>query len=129
MNKEDPEVIEYNESLDITQIPMFNRTQLSIYNGIDDQKIYLAIKGYVYDVSSNAKSYGPGKSYNKLVAKDSTRLLGLNKLVMPENDVNDQKQTWDTDDFTEKQHETVNKWVEFFRKRYRIVGLIAEHDL
>lgn len=122
MNKEDPEVTAHNKSLDVTQLPIFSRDQLAMYNGLDQRPIYIAIKGYVYDVTSNAKSYGPGKSYNKLVGKDSTRLLGLNKLVDKE-----EKQSWDVSDFSEKQHGSVGKWVEFFERRYRIVGVIGEH--
>lgn len=129
MNPADPEIEKFNDSLDITQLPILSRSQLSIYNGTDDPKIYLAIKGYVYDVSGNITSYGPGKSYNRLAGKDAGRLLALNKLTMPLADQNLKKQAWDIDDLNEKQLESLEKWIQFFRKRYRIIGLIGEHDL
>lgn len=115
----------YNQQVNLNKLPMYTRRQLSIYNGINDAKIYLAIRGYIYDVSNNSKSYGPGKSYHKLVGKDVTRLLGLNRLKIKEGD---DRSTWDTTGLNEKQLLSIEKWIQFFRKRYKIVGVIVEHE-
>lgn len=81
-NKEPTEIFLKNESLDLDFLPSLSRAQLLKFNGVEDTKLYVAIKGYVYDVTTNDKSYGPGKAYNKLVGKDVGRLLGLNRLQL-----------------------------------------------
>lgn len=91
----------------------------------------MAIRGYIYDVTSNEKNYGPGKAYHLLVGKDVSRLLGMNKLKLEEENpltaAPGSTDTWSTGDLTEKQNNTVDKWVVFFRKRYRIVGVVVDH--
>ncbi|KAG7192280.1 uncharacterized protein KQ657_001999 [Scheffersomyces spartinae] len=116
------------------------RSQLALYNGEDKPEMYVAIKGYVYDVTSNAKSYGPGKAYHSLVARDCSRMLGMNILnvakLYPEdgnsatNEPNHRRSeidTWSVSDLTERQQATVDKWELFFKKRYRIVAVIVDH--
>ncbi|ODV79833.1 cytochrome b5 [Suhomyces tanzawaensis NRRL Y-17324] len=114
----------YNQDVDIHTLPIYTRSQLADYDGIKDPHIYVAIRGYIYDVTANANSYGPGKGYHKLVGKDVSRLLGLNRLVLAETDEN----TWNTDDFDDKQNQAVDNWVAFFRKRYRIIGVVVHHQ-
>lgn len=122
----------YNSQVSIETLPFFTRLQLATYNGIDRPYLYVGIRGYIYDVTSNEKNYGPGKSYNKLVGKDVSRLLALNKLQLkPElAELSDKgnDNTWFTGDLTEKQNQVVEKWVTFFQKRYRIVGVIVHHQ-
>ncbi|KAK6464010.1 cytochrome b5-like heme/steroid binding domain-containing protein [Scheffersomyces coipomensis] len=127
----------YNDNIDINSIPIYTRSQLSLYNGQDKSQLYVGIRGYIYDVTENSKSYGPGKSYHKLVGKDVSRLLGLNRLIptgadnidnQSSNNHNLQDTTWYTGDFNEKENEIVDKWIIFFRKRYRIVGVVVDHE-
>lgn len=121
----------HNKSVSIETLPIYTRLQLATYNGIDKRKLYVGIRGFIYDVSDNAKSYGPGKAYHKLVGKDLSRLLALNRLQLkPEELEKDDKggsSTWFTGDLTEKQNADLDKWVLFFKKRYRIVGVIVDH--
>lgn len=121
----------YNSQVSILTLPIFTRAQLAQYNGSTRSQYYVAIRGYIYDVSSNEKNYGPGKSYHRLVGKDVSRLLGMNKLKLEEENpltaAPGTIDTWSTEDLTEKQNNTVDKWVEFFRKRYRIVGVVVDH--
>lgn len=123
MQKENPQAIAHNEAIDIYKLPIFTRPELAAYDGVHKPQIYVAIKGFIYDVSSNSKNYGQGKSYHKLVAKDLTRLLGTNKLTTA-NGV----QTWSVDGLTEKQHQSIDKWIDFFKKRYPIVGVVVSHE-
>lgn len=97
--------------------------QLSKYDGVQDKKIYLAIKGDVFDVTSNTKSYGPGGGYHPLVGKDSSRSLGLMSLSP---DTTNAPNCWDYSGLTEKQLKTVNDWHTFFTKRYNIVGKVSD---
>lgn len=57
----------------------FDLVELAKYNGVDESlPIYLALDGYVYDVSAGkADFYGPGQPYHDLVGKDSSVLLGM----------------------------------------------------
>lgn len=120
----------FNSKIDINELPIFSRSQLMIYNGVDNEKLYVAIRGYIYDVTPNLKSYGPGKAYHKLVGKDVSRLLGLNRLQLKEEPDNSdlQNSSWYTQDLNTKQNEIIDKWVLFFRKRYNIVGIIVDHE-
>ncbi|KAK6203179.1 uncharacterized protein RJT21DRAFT_119326 [Scheffersomyces amazonensis] len=150
-NSEGTDFETYNDNIDIKSLPILTRSQLSLYNGEDKSQIYVAIRGYAYDVSENTKSYGPGRSYHKLVGKDVSRLLGLNRLTITgsinnsDNSDNNnsngngngngegsesnlKETTWYTDDFTDKENEIVDRWVLFFRKRYKIVGVVVDHD-
>lgn len=52
----------------------FTSSELSQYKGIDSGKIYVAVNGSVYDVSSSPKVYGPGGSYHQLTGKDCARV-------------------------------------------------------
>lgn len=125
LSKADPEIESTNRSIDISKLPLFTRPELAAYNGIHKKQIYIAVKGFVYDVTNNDKNYGPGKSYHKLVGKDCSRLLGLGKLNLPEDSV---PNTWKYDDLTEKQQQSLENWAEFYKKRYKIVGIVVGHD-
>ncbi|CAK7896469.1 hypothetical protein CAAN1_03S03796 [[Candida] anglica] len=128
-----------NEKININTLPIYTRSQLALYNGVDNPKIYVAIRGYIYDVSNNTKNYGPGKGYHKLVGKDVSRLLGLNRLQLKVPDQKEQVSlssppqgleftTWYTEDLNEKQNSIIDKWCIFFRKRYEIVGIVVDHE-
>lgn len=58
-------------------LPTFTLEELSKYDGNDkSMPIYLALDGYVYDVSAGRdKFYAPGSPYHELVGKDSSILL------------------------------------------------------
>lgn len=112
LSKADPEIENSNRSVDIGKLPIFTRPELAAYNGIHKSQIYIAVKGFVYDVTGNDKNYGPGKSYHKLVGKDCSRLLGLGKLNLPEDSV---PNTWKYDDLTEKQQQSLENWAEFYK--------------
>lgn len=120
----------HNAQITIETLPIFTRLQLSTYNGTTRPQLYVAIRGYIYDVSNNEKNYGPNGSYHRLVGRDVSRLLGLNRLhLKPQDVVKDvEGNTWYTEDLTEKQNSIVDKWVEFFKKRYYIVGVVVDHQ-
>lgn len=122
----------FNNGINIKMLPIYTRSQLSLYNGIDEPEVYVAIKGYIYDVSNNVSNYGPGRPYHKLVGKDVSRLLGLNQLQLkPTGDpyAPEKDNAWYTGDFTEKENLIVDKWELFFRKRYTIIGVVVDHEV
>lgn len=50
-------------------IILFTNEELSRCNGEDNQELYLAILGVVYDVTKGKKHYGPGESYHAFIGK------------------------------------------------------------
>ncbi|EMG50682.1 MP3 Probable steroid-binding protein 3 [Candida maltosa Xu316] len=112
-----------NEKININDLPIFTRTQLLSYNGVDKPQIYVGIRGYIYDVTPNVKTYGPGKAYHTFVGKDASRMLGLNKLKLPEG-----AESWYTDDLEDKYQKIIDDWIHFFKMRYNIVGVIVDHN-
>ncbi|EJP64944.1 hypothetical protein NHJ13051_001640 [Beauveria bassiana] len=91
--------------------------ELAKCNGVDSDKIYVAIKGKVYDVTGNS-SYLPGKAYHVFTGKDASRALGMTS-TKPEDVVAD----WST--LSEKEKGVLDDWITFFSKRYNIVGVVA----
>lgn len=130
-NQQEEPVIVDDDTL--ASLPSLSRLQLSSYNGVSDPKIYVAIRGLVYDVTQSP-NYAPGKAYHKLAGKDVSRLLGLNKLQLKEKDESKMadaiwgENTWATDDLTPKQNAVVDKWIAFFRKRYDVVAVVVDHE-
>lgn len=68
-----PKVVNQNDFAE------FSETTLAKYDGTDPElPIYLALDGYVYDVTAGASEYyGPGQPYHDLVGKDSSVLLNM----------------------------------------------------
>lgn len=64
---------------EIWQLPVYTATELSRYDGTDaSQPVYLALDGYVYDVTAGRNAfYGPGQPYHHLAGRDSSDLLHL----------------------------------------------------
>lgn len=62
-----------------SNLPTISASELAKYNGDNNNlPIYLALDGYVYDVSpGGADYYAPGQSYHDLVGKDSSVLLHI----------------------------------------------------
>ncbi|KTW28573.1 hypothetical protein T552_01834 [Pneumocystis carinii B80] len=81
--------------------------------------VYVAIKGMVFDVTPNRASYGPGGSYHVFAGKDGSR--GLGKSSLKEEDA-----TADYSDLNESELQTLEKWVDFFSKKYNIVGKVVQ---
>jgi membrane-associated progesterone receptor component len=51
--------------------------ELSKYDGQQEKKILMGIRGRVYDVSAGANFYGPGGPYGNFAGRDASR--GLSK--------------------------------------------------
>lgn len=59
-------------------LKIFTLQELSKFNGVDSRlPIYLALDGYVYDITKGKKFYQVGGSYHYLAGKDSSRELHL----------------------------------------------------
>ncbi|EGX54263.1 hypothetical protein TWF173_006185 [Orbilia oligospora] len=91
------------------------------YNGTDDPRILLALKGKVFDVSSKPMFYGPGASYSLFAGRDASR--GLAKGVLDQSLLTPLDQKLDTlEDLTADERETLQGWFDQFVGKYLVVG-------
>lgn len=103
--------------LDPPQDHVFTKEELAQYDGVHNEKIYVAIKGTVFDVSRNTESYGPQAGYHVFVGKDASRALAKSSLK-PEDAVSDYS------DLPENELKVLEDWYLFFSQRYNVVGTI-----
>ncbi|KAK6527051.1 hypothetical protein TWF281_010246 [Arthrobotrys megalospora] len=94
---------------------------LAKYNGTDDPRILLAMKGKVFDVSSKPMFYGPGASYSLFAGRDASK--GLAKGVLDPSLLTPLDQELDTlEDLTAEERETLQGWFDQFVGKYLVVG-------
>uniref|UniRef100_A0A8D0DYM9 Neudesin neurotrophic factor n=1 Tax=Salvator merianae TaxID=96440 RepID=A0A8D0DYM9_SALMN len=105
-------------------VRLFTESELARYNGQEEnQPIYLAVKGVVFDVTSGKEFYGKGAPYNALVGKDSTR--GIAKMSLDPDDL-----THDTTGLTEEELESLDEtFNNVYKAKYPIVGYTAQRIL
>eukprot|EP00612_Vaucheria_litorea_P002507 CAMPEP_0171458186 /NCGR_PEP_ID=MMETSP0945-20130129/3966_1 /TAXON_ID=109269 /ORGANISM="Vaucheria litorea, Strain CCMP2940" /LENGTH=364 /DNA_ID=CAMNT_0011983945 /DNA_START=79 /DNA_END=1173 /DNA_ORIENTATION=- len=93
--------------------------QLDEFDGVKNEKIYVAISGEIYDVSSAEAMYGKNGRYNVLAGKDATYALAsmdlsdssFDSIRMNEN-------------LSAKQLESLDTWIGKFKSKYQVVGKI-----
>ncbi|XP_059841857.1 neudesin [Hypanus sabinus] len=105
-------------------VRLFTEEELSKYNGEEDnQPIYMAVKGVVFDVSLGKEFYGKGAPYNVLAGKDSTRAVA--KMSLDPKDL-----THDTTGLTEDELQSLdNIFNSLYKTKYPIVGYTARRIL
>lgn len=119
-----------NNSLGNTAEPVvegkFYPRTLYKFNGHDDDKIFIAVKGKVFDCSQGRQFYGPSGPYSNFAGHDASRGLALNSFEM--ETVKDWDQPIDDlRDLTAEQLEVLDGWEEHFSKKYPCIGtLLAE---
>ena len=96
----------------------FTEEQLLEFNGTDSIKpIYVSIKGIVFDVTASRETYTPPKGYSVFAGRDASKALGKSSLKA-EDCISD------FSDLSDEELVTLNKWVEFFKKKYPVVGAL-----
>jgi len=94
--------------------------QLKEFDGSNPEKpIYVAIKGQVYDVSASRDMYTPPKGYSVFAGKDASKALGKSSLKAEDAIA-------DYSDLNAEELDTLNKWEEFYKKKYSIVGTVEQ---
>ncbi|KAL2197048.1 hypothetical protein P885DRAFT_36041 [Corynascus similis CBS 632.67] len=129
--------------------------ELAAYDGTDPTKpIYLAINGTIYDVSSNARTYGPGGSYRFFSGCDAARafvtgcfaedrtadMRGVEEMYLPLDDPAVDRH-WSPEELAElkkkeraeaekRVHDGLAHWVNFFRNnpKYDFVGYVKRPE-
>ncbi|KAK6204963.1 cytochrome b5 [Scheffersomyces amazonensis] len=105
----------------------FTPITLEKYNGKDHPKIFMAVKGKVFDVSQGASFYGPGGPYANFAGRDASRGLAKNSFELDCLTPIDQK--IDTlQDLLAVEKESLDSWEEHFDTKYPVVGTLHEND-
>lgn len=120
---------------DVTQSPLpaqsneppvqtkFVPKTLAKYNGIDDPKVYLGVKGIVYDVTSGKAFYGPGGPYENFAGRDASRGLALNSFD-PSVLTAVEKPLDTLEDLNAEEKESLDNWESHFDGKYKVVGTL-----
>ncbi|XP_033000704.1 neudesin [Lacerta agilis] len=105
-------------------VRLFTESELARYGGQqEDQPIYIAVKGVVFDVTSGKEFYAKGAPYNALAGKDSTR--GIAKMSLDPVDL-----THDTVGLTEEELQSLeDTFHNVYKAKYPIVGYTAQRIL
>ncbi|OAD00777.1 hypothetical protein MUCCIDRAFT_42739, partial [Mucor lusitanicus CBS 277.49] len=100
--------------------------QLSAYDGSDPLlPIYVAVKGVVFDVSSNPSAYGKHSNYNCFAGKDASKASNINcftALGLSSLNVDDCVADYST--LNNAEMVTLGQWLSYFTKKYPVVGHI-----
>lgn len=66
------------EHSEYTNLRRFNAKDLSVYDGVQDEKTYIGYHCVIYDVTEGKNEfYAEGKGYHYLVGRDATKQLEL----------------------------------------------------
>lgn len=105
----------------------FTPQTLLKFNGNEDPKIFMAVRGRVFDVTRGAAFYGPGGPYENFAGKDASRGLAKNSFDLECLTPMDQPIDLLTD-LTEEEIETLQNWEEHFENKYKVVGTLKNSD-
>lgn len=93
----------------------FTAERLAEYNGENGKPIYISVKGVVYDCTSGAGFYGPGKGYAVFAGREASRPLGKMKISAEEANAG-----WSN--LTPEHLKTLDEWFAKFESKYPVVG-------
>lgn len=103
----------------------FTPKTLAKYNGTDDPRIFMAVRGRVFDVTTGATFYGPGGPYENFAGRDASRGLAKNSFDLDCITPLD-KPIDDLKNLTPGEVESLDSWEEHFENKYKVVGTLHE---
>lgn len=106
---------------------LFTPRTLSKFNGHDDEKIFISVKGTVFDCSAGRQFYGPSGPYSNFAGHDASRGLALNSFDMETVREWDQPID-DLSDLKSEEQEALDGWEEHFKKKYPVVGKLVPQE-
>lgn len=105
----------------------FTPLTLNKFNGTDDPKILIAVKGKVFDVTNGASFYGPGGPYENFAGRDASRGLAKNSFDLEcLTPINEKIDT--LSNLTKDEIESLDGWEEHFLNKYPVVGTFHENS-
>lgn len=97
---------------------------LAPYNGVANPKVFIGIKGKVYDVTAGKAFYGPGGPYENFAGRDASRGLALNSfdpsVLTPVTEPLDK-----LEDLSTEEAESLDNWQSHFDNKYKVVGTLS----
>ncbi|KAK9249020.1 cytochrome b5-like heme/steroid binding domain-containing protein [Lipomyces tetrasporus] len=103
----------------------FTPTTLQPFNGVIEERVLMAVKGKVYDVSAGKTFYGPGGPYSNFAGRDASR--GLAKGSFDEDMLTPIDMRIDTlEDLNEEEIQALNDWEQHFAGKYLRCGELVE---
>jgi membrane-associated progesterone receptor component len=97
----------------------FTIEELAQFDGTGAEgKIYISVRGEVYDVTSGKDFYGPGAGYHVFAGKDATRCLG--KMQISDTEANC---GWEN--LSEESQTTLAEWEAKYKTKYPVVGTLV----
>lgn len=99
----------------------FTIEQLRDFDGIKNEKIYIAMRGEVFDVSNAKAYYGVDSSYHCFAGRDASRAMA--KLSFDEEELSNQN----LDDLGIFEQDVLQNWIDKFKygKQYPVVGHLS----
>lgn len=104
-------------------MPVSGAAEIAPFNGVGGKRIYLAVDGVVFDMSSHETGpsfYGPGGAYGVFAGRDAS--IGLASM---QTDPAQWKRTSVTE-LSASERDIVYDWLIRFRNKYTIVGSCIE---
>ncbi|KAK9461615.1 cytochrome b5-like heme/steroid binding domain-containing protein [Lipomyces oligophaga] len=103
----------------------FTPGSLVPFNGEDDERVLLAIRGNVFDVTSGKSFYGPNGPYSNFAGRDASR--GLAKGSFDDDMLTPVDQPLDAlNDLTPEEINALNDWEAHFRGKYIHCGTLVQ---
>jgi membrane-associated progesterone receptor component len=97
---------------------VFSLSELVQFNGTHRPEIYVAVKGFVYDLSSGTAMYGPGGNYELFAGQDASYALAM--MSTSPSDLNRP-----TDDLSGDAKAMLAHWLQTYQSKYRVVGRLG----
>ncbi|CCE62781.1 hypothetical protein TPHA_0D01400 [Tetrapisispora phaffii CBS 4417] len=120
----DPNILNSNSQSEPIVEGIFYPRTLSKYNGHDDEKIFIAIKGVVYDCTQGRQFYGPSGPYSNFAGHDASRGLALNSFDT--DVVRDWDQAIDDlENLSEAEKNALDEWEQHFINKYPKIGTLV----
>lgn len=111
------------EAVQVPDFKEYTIEELKQFNGENNMPILIALKNQVYHVSCHPNGrdfYGPGNGYHAFAGRDASRALATMKF--------DEIENRRVDDLNGIQRQTLQEWVDCYRRKYRVVGQLVEED-
>ncbi|ORZ39243.1 cytochrome b5-like heme/steroid binding domain-containing protein [Catenaria anguillulae PL171] len=98
--------------------------ELAKFDGKQSERIMMAVRGHVFDVTRGAGFYGPGSPYGNFAGRDASRGLAKHsfetKYITPLDQPID-----DLKDLSAMERETLDDWFGMFSSKYDHVGFLV----
>lgn len=104
--------------LDPPQYTPFTLQQLANFDGVRGPRMFVSIKGVIFDVTRNSPSYAPGRGYHLFVGRDASRALAKASL-----NIEDAVPYYA--DLSPAELQSLDDWFHYFSIRYNIVGRLV----